>query len=90
MQLDPSGQPNYNHAVSRDLRKYATQTNKRLILGGIGLLYLVGGGLIYSIFGREAAITGVICLTAGISPLGLAWLALNLVGWIAKRADPDR
>jgi len=76
--------------VTRDLRKYATQTNKRLILGGIGLLYLVGGGLIYLIFGREAAITGVICLTAGLSPLVLAWLALSLVGWIAKRADPDR
>jgi len=76
--------------VTRDLRKYATQTNKRLILGGIGLLYLVGGGLIYLIFGREAAITGVICLTVGLSPLVLAWLALNLVGWIARRADPDR
>ena len=60
------------------------------ILGGIALLYVVGGGLIYIIYGREAAITGVICLSAGLSPLILAWLALNLVGWIARRADPDR
>lgn len=76
--------------MSRDLRKYATQTNKRLILGGIGLLYIVGGGLIYAIYGREAAITGVICLTFGLSPIVLAWLALSLVGWIARRADSDR
>ncbi len=76
--------------MTRDLRQYATQTNKRLILGGIGLLYLVGGGLIYAFFGREAAISGVICLTLGLSPIILAWLALSLVGWIARRADPDR
>lgn len=76
--------------MTRDLRKYANQTNTRLILGGIGLLYIVGGGLIYVIYGREAAISGVICLSAGLSPLILAWLALNLVGWIARRADPDR
>lgn len=76
--------------MTRDLRSYAKQTNKRLILGGIGLLYIVGGGLIYAIYGREAAITGVICLSVGLAPLILAWLALNLVGWIAKRADPDR
>lgn len=83
-------QGHYNHAVTRDLRRYANQTNKRLILGGIGLLYVVGGGLIYVIFGRDAAISGVICLSVGLAPLILAWLALNLVGWIAKRADPDR
>jgi len=76
--------------MSRDLRKYATQTNTRLILGGIGLLYLVGGGLIYLIYGRAAAISGVICLSLGLVPLALAWLALSLVGWIAKRADSDR
>ena len=76
--------------MRRDLRQYASQTNKRLILGGIGLLYLVGGGLIYAFFWREAAITGIICLTAGLSPIVLAWLALNLVGWIARRADSDR
>jgi len=76
--------------MTRDLRKYANQTNTRLILGGIGLLYIVGGSLIYAIYGREAAITGVIGLSVGLSPLILAWLALNLVGWIAKRADPDR
>ena len=76
--------------MTRDLRKYARQTNTRLILGGIGLLYLVGGGLIFAIYGREAAISGVICLSAGLSPLILAWLAFSLVGWIARRADPDR
>lgn len=76
--------------MTRDLRNYARQTNKRLILGGIGLLYLVGGGLIYAFYGREAAITGVICLTVGLAPLVLAWLALGVVGWLAQKADPDR
>jgi hypothetical protein len=73
--------------MSRDLRRYAQQTNARLILGGILLLFLVGDGLIYIIYGREAAIMGLICLLAGLSPLLLIWLALKMVEWMAKRID---
>ena len=72
--------------MSRDLRRYARQTNLRLILGGLVILYLVGGSLIYWIYGAEAALLGVLCLTAGLAPIGLIVLLLGLMEWIVKRS----
>jgi uncharacterized SAM-binding protein YcdF (DUF218 family) len=71
----------------RDLRRYAKQTNFQLIIGGLLLLFLVGDGLIYLIYGRSAAILGFVCLLAGMSPLALIWLALSLMDWIVRRAN---
>jgi uncharacterized SAM-binding protein YcdF (DUF218 family) len=73
--------------MSRDLRQYNRQTITRLIVGGLLLLFVVGDGLIYLIYGRDSAIFGLICLFAGLSPLVLIWLALMLVDWIARRAN---
>ena len=44
----------------RDLRRYANQTNFRLIVGGLLLLFIVGDGLIYIIYGSAAAISGLL------------------------------
>ena len=71
----------------RDLRRYARQTQIRLILGGILLLFLVGDGLIYIFYGKEAAILGIFCLGAGLSPLVLIWLALLILEWAAQRVN---
>ena len=73
----------------RDLRKYAQQTNRRLILGGLLLLFVVGDGLIYFIFGRSAALSGLICLAIGLSPILLIWISLALISWLVRRADKD-
>ncbi len=70
-----------------DLRNYAKQTNTRLLIGGITLLFIVGDGLIYLFYGQQAALLGLICLLAGLSPLLIIWLLLLLVEWIVKRAD---
>jgi hypothetical protein len=75
--------------MTRDLRKFARQTNSRLILGGLALLVLVGDGLIYLFFGDRAAITGLICFSIGLAPLVLIWTVLWLVGWIARRAREE-
>ena len=72
-----------------DLRKYAQQTQTRLIIGGLLILFIIGDGLIYIIYGQGAALLGFLCLLAGLAPLGLIWLALTLVGWIVKRANPE-
>jgi hypothetical protein len=71
----------------RDLRRYAKQTNTRLLVGFILILFLIGDGLIYIFYGRGAAVSGLICILAGLSPLVLIWLLLLAVEWIAKRAD---
>ena len=73
--------------MTRDLRRYARQTNARLLVGGILLLFVVGDGLIYLIYGRQAAWMGLLCLLLGLTPLLLIWLALMTMEWIVKRAN---
>jgi uncharacterized SAM-binding protein YcdF (DUF218 family) len=73
--------------MSRDLRRYARDTNLRLMLGGVLLLFLVGDSLIYLIYGRGAALMGVACLLLGLAPLTLIWLALALLDWVVRRSD---
>lgn len=73
--------------MTRDLRKYTRQTNTRLIIGGILLLFIVGDGLILLIYGREAAMMGLICLVAGLFPLVLIWLFLWGMELIVKASD---
>lgn len=73
--------------MGKDLRLYAKQTNARLLIGGIALLFIVGDGLIYLFYGQQAALMGLICLLAGLSPLLIIWLLLLLLDWFVKRAD---
>ena len=75
--------------MSRDLRKYGRQTNVRLIAGALLLIFVVGDGLIYLIYGSGAAMMGLLCLLAGMVPLLLTILVLFLLDWIRKRADRD-
>lgn len=75
--------------MKRDLRQYARQTNFRLAIGGLLLLFLVGDGLIYLIWGRQAAISGLLCLGAGMLPLITILLVFWLMEWIVKRANKD-
>jgi len=76
-------------SMSRDLRKYVRQTNFRLIAGGLVLLFIVGDGLIYLIYGSSAAAMGFLCLIAGMIPVVLVALVILLLDWITKRASRD-
>jgi len=73
----------------RDLRNYAKQTNVRLGVGAFLLLFVVGVGLIYLIYGSGAAMMGMICLLAGLTPLVLIFLSFVVLDWIQKRANRD-
>jgi uncharacterized SAM-binding protein YcdF (DUF218 family) len=75
--------------MNRDLRKYARQTNIRLFLGFLLLLLLVGDGLIYVIYGPQAAVLGVVCILAGLAPLVLIWAVLMLLEFIVRRSKED-
>jgi len=75
--------------MSRDLRKYAQNTNIRLFAGFIVLLVTVGGSLIYMIYGVEGTIMGLICLFVGLAPLVLIALILWGMEWIVKRANDE-
>ena len=73
--------------MTRDLRKYARQTNVRLAVGAVLVLLIVGVGLIYWIYGPGAAMSGLLCLLAGLSPIVLIILALAILDWIGQRAN---
>ena len=75
--------------MTRDLRKYAHQTNVRLAVGAILLLFFIGDGLIYLFYGTSAAVLGLLCLLAGMVPVFLTWLVLTILDWIAKRGNRD-
>jgi tryptophan-rich sensory protein len=71
--------------MSRDLRKFAKQTNTRLILGGILLVLVVGDALIYIFYGQRAALLGFVCLLLGMAPLALILLVFWAIDWLVKR-----
>jgi hypothetical protein len=72
--------------MSRDLRDYARKTNVRLVLGAILLLFVVGLGLVYLIYGKAAAGFGLFCLLAGLAPVVLILLIFVGIDWIMKHA----
>jgi hypothetical protein len=75
--------------MSHDMRKYSRQTIFQMVIGGLLLLFIVGDGLIYFIYGKNAAITGLICLAAGLAPVLIIAGILALINWIAKRYGGD-
>jgi hypothetical protein len=43
--------------------------------------------LIYFMYGPGAAVTGLLCLLAGLSPIVLIVLSLAILDWIQERAN---
>lgn len=75
--------------MPRDLRQYARQTNTHLFVGFLLILLIIGDGLIYFIYGPQAASLGLICMLLGLFPLVLVWLAMEFISWLAKHASGD-
>jgi hypothetical protein len=75
--------------MKRDLRRYARQTNFRLIVGALLILLIVGEGLIYLIYGPGAAVSGLLCFGAGLFPVVLILLIFSGMDWIIKRANRE-
>jgi hypothetical protein len=75
--------------VSRDLQKYMKETNARILIGAFVLLFVVGIGLIWAIYGFGAAISGFLCLLGAFIPIALIFLALFGLDWIVKRANRE-
>ena len=75
--------------MSRDLRSYIKDTNTRLIIGALVLLFLVGDGLIWLIYGPGAALMGLVCMLGAFVPIGLILFFLKLSDWILKHAGRE-
>ncbi len=69
--------------MSKDLREYAKSTQTRLIAGFLLLVFIVGDGLIFILYGKGAGLAGLICLMGALLPIVLIvfflWLADRIV-----------
>jgi hypothetical protein len=75
--------------MSRDVRHYAAQTNVRIAIGALMLLFTVGLGLIWLIYGPGAALSGLLCLLGSLIPIGLIVLVIWGVDWVVRKANHE-
>ena len=75
--------------MSRDLRKYASQTSVQLIAGALILLFVIGLGLIAWLYGVGAAVMGFLCLLGALVSIGLIALSLFGLDAIVKRINKE-
>lgn len=61
------------------------RNDRALFLAVIAVLLVVGGGLIYIIYGTGALITGLACLLFGVGILLLLWLIMSAIERWANR-----
>jgi hypothetical protein len=69
----------------KDLREYAAGTHRRLILGGLILIFILGVGLIWWRYGPGAGWMALLCTVAGLAPAVLIAIWLRVMEWAAKR-----
>lgn len=74
--------------MKRDLRAYARQTNVQLGIAAFVLLFGIGIGLIYLIYGAGAAGVGLLCLLGSLVPIALIFFFLYGIDWIVRRVRP--
>lgn len=68
-----------------DLRQYARQTNVRLVLGALIILLVIGEGLIWIFYGGSTAILGLLCIGAGLIPVGIIVAILAIMEKIVQK-----
>jgi hypothetical protein len=70
----------------RDLRRYARSTERRLVLGVLALFFVLGDGLVFIFYGREAGILALICTALGLGPVGLIAFSLWVLEMLSRRS----
>ncbi len=75
--------------MSRDMRKFARESSVRAMIYFILILFVVGDGLIWVFYGWQNAISGALCMLAGLIPIGLVFLILQGIDFLVKRNKDD-
>lgn len=66
-------------------RQQAERQERSLLLAVIAFLLIVGGALIYALYGGGGLVTALACLLPGVGMLVLLWLVVSALGWWANR-----
>ena len=68
-----------------DLRAYTRQTKFRALIWFIIILVVVGLGLVWLLYGRGAALMGLLCLIGALVPVSLIALAMLGLDFLARK-----
>ena len=61
-----------------DPRKHQRETERNMLIGAAVILLVVGGGLIFLLYGAGSGFTGAICLTTAVVILALLYGIVKL------------
>ena len=71
-----------------NMRELHRRTDRNLIIGALVILFIVGGGLIWWLYGVEQALMAVVCMGGLLVFFGGAyWLILKLMKAISDSDD---
>jgi hypothetical protein len=66
-------------------RAYQAQLERELVVGGLLIGLIVGIGLIYLLWGQQAAATSFACFVLFLGVIALVWGSLSLLTWLGNR-----
>jgi hypothetical protein len=71
-----------------NLRELQRRTERNLIIGGVVILFVIGGGLIGLLYGVDQALMAELCMGGLLAFFGGAyWLILKIMKSIGDSAD---
>ncbi len=71
-----------------NMRELCRQTDRNLIVGGLIILFVIGGGLVWLLYGAGQALTAVVCMGGGLAVFGGAyWLVSKLLKASSNSGD---
>ena len=65
-------------AEPTDPRKHQRETERNMLIGAAVILLIVGGGLIFVLYGAGSGFSGVLCLGGAVAILGLLYGVVKL------------
>jgi len=68
-----------NDLPPTDYRRIKRRTDRQMLWLVLGGLLMIGGGLIYLIYGKWALATGLLCLIPGAGLILVLWGLLSLI-----------
>lgn len=72
-----------------DLRRHREITDRNVLFGFFAVLFIVGGGLIWMIYGGPAMAVGLACMIGGALLTGLVLIIMLGLQWVSHWLEKD-